>query len=42
MNIYCKNQFMQEKELGVEGVGDRKKLNFGAPTNAQSNHSINP
>jgi len=41
MNIYCKNRFMQENE-GEEGVGDRKKLNFGAPTNAQSNHSINP
>ena len=40
MNIYCKNQLMQEKELGVEG--DRKKLNFGAPSNAQPHTAINP
>jgi len=40
MNIYHKNMFMQENE-GEEGVGDRKKLNFGDPSNAQSNTAIN-
>ena len=30
---------MQEKD---EGVGDRKKLNFGAPSNAQPHTAINP
>ena len=39
MNIYCKNQLMQEKELGVEG--DRKKLNKGAPSHVSTNTAIN-
>ena len=42
MLIYIKQrkeELMQENE-GEEGVGDRKKLNLGAPTNAQSNSAL--